>query len=54
MTQSEWQGKRVVIIGAARQGIALARYLARHDAAVILNDRRPAEQLTAEMQSLAD
>ena len=54
MTQTAWQGKRVVIIGAARQGIALARYLARHDATVILNDRRPAEQLTAEMQSLVD
>jgi UDP-N-acetylmuramoylalanine--D-glutamate ligase len=54
MTQTTWQGKRVVIIGAARQGIALARYLARHDATVILNDRRPAEQLTAEMQTLAE
>lgn len=53
MTRSEWQGKRVVIIGAARQGIALARYLARHGATVVLNDRRTTEQLNAEMESLA-
>jgi UDP-N-acetylmuramoylalanine--D-glutamate ligase len=53
MTQSNWNGKRVVIIGAARQGLALARYLARHGAHVILNDRRQMEQLTAEMDSLA-
>lgn len=49
-----WQGKRVVIIGAARQGLALARYLARHKAIVTLNDRRNSEQLQAEMESLSD
>ena len=53
MAQNNWKGKRVVIIGAARQGLALARYLARHNANVILNDRRQPEQLTAEMESLA-
>src|SRR5512145_3495484 len=53
MAQINWKGKRVVIIGAARQGLALARYLARHGAHVILNDRRQPEQLTAEMESLA-
>ncbi len=54
MTQSEWQGKRVVVIGAARQGIALARYLARHDATVVLNDQRSTEQLSVEMENLAN
>lgn len=53
MAQINWKGKRVVIIGAARQGLALARYLARHGAHVILNDRRQPEQLAAEMESLA-
>jgi UDP-N-acetylmuramoylalanine--D-glutamate ligase len=49
-----WQGKRVVILGAARQGLALARYLARHGARVTLNDRRTLEQMTDAVQSLAD
>lgn len=51
--QSNLSGKRVVIIGAARQGLALARYLARHGAKVILNDRRSTDQLSAEMESLS-
>lgn len=53
MPQMNWKGKRVVVIGAARQGLALGRYLAQHGAEVILNDRRGPEQLTAEMESLA-
>ena len=53
MPQHNWKGKRVVIIGAARQGLALARYLARHDAHVVLNDKRAPEQLGAEMESLS-
>jgi len=43
----------VVIIGAARQGIALARYLARHEAIVVLNDKRTRDQLVPEIQALA-
>jgi len=38
----DWTGQNVLILGAARQGLALARYLATHGAKVILNDRRPA------------
>lgn len=53
MLQSNWKGKRVIIIGAARQGLALARYLARHGADVVLNDRRTPEQLSAEMEELS-
>jgi UDP-N-acetylmuramoylalanine--D-glutamate ligase len=48
----DWQGKKVVIVGAARQGIALARYLSRHGARVLLNDRRPNAELQAEQQEL--
>jgi UDP-N-acetylmuramoylalanine--D-glutamate ligase len=48
-----WQYQKVVIIGAARQGLALARYLARHGTQVTLNDRRQADDLRDEMKSLA-
>ena len=47
-------GQRILVIGAARQGLALARYLATHGAQVILNDRQPAEKLETEMRSLSD
>ncbi len=43
----------MVIIGAARQGLALARYLSGHGAKVVLNDSRPAEELDAARQSTA-
>jgi UDP-N-acetylmuramoylalanine--D-glutamate ligase len=49
-----WSEKRVVIIGAARQGTALARYLAEKDAQVTLTDARPAEELADIRESLAD
>ncbi|MGD9091574.1 MAG: UDP-N-acetylmuramoyl-L-alanine--D-glutamate ligase [Anaerolineales bacterium] len=35
-----WSGQKILIIGAARQGTALARYLATHGARVVLNDNR--------------
>ncbi|MCX8024314.1 MAG: UDP-N-acetylmuramoyl-L-alanine--D-glutamate ligase [Thermanaerothrix sp.] len=53
MTQ-RWQGQRVLILGAARQGLALARYLAQHGAVVTLNDQRPAEQMETTRQMLSD
>ncbi len=46
--------KNVLIIGAARQGIALARYLATHGVSVTLNDKRPEEALAEAHQALAD
>jgi len=51
---TEWQGKRVVVIGAARQGLALARYLAENGAWVVLNDQRGANQLEDAQKALAD
>lgn len=51
---THWTGKRVLIIGAARQGIALARYLAAHGAQAVVNDIRPAPELEAARTSLAD
>jgi len=47
-----WTGQRVLIIGAARQGLALARYLAKRGAEVTLNDQRTAEQSTGAIESL--
>jgi len=40
-----WEGKQILMIGAARQGMALSRYLASKGARVILNDRRSDEEL---------
>ncbi len=40
-----WNDRRVLIIGAARQGQALARALARWGAQVTLNDQRPETEL---------
>jgi UDP-N-acetylmuramoylalanine--D-glutamate ligase len=49
-----WNGKRVLILGAARQGLALARWLSLHGAHVRLNDTRSAEELRAARESLAE
>jgi len=49
-----WQKERVLIIGAARQGLALSRYLSSQKSQVILNDNRPAEQMKKVVDSLAD
>lgn len=51
---ADWNGKRVLIIGAARQGTALARYLVSRGAEVILNDRRSVEELGPARESLSD
>jgi UDP-N-acetylmuramoylalanine--D-glutamate ligase len=49
-----WKGKRVVVIGAARQGTALARYLAERGAQVVMNDMRPPIHLQTAQEMLAD
>jgi UDP-N-acetylmuramoylalanine--D-glutamate ligase len=49
-----WKSMQVVIIGAARQGIALARYLTKHGAYVILTDRRSEDELDSTIKSLAN
>ncbi len=48
-----WKSKRVLIIGAARQGQALARYLSNKGAEVILNDVRTADQMKEEIQAFS-
>lgn len=47
-----WQKVRVLIIGAAREGTALARFLARAGAQVTLNDSKPAEQLAKHLAAV--
>ena len=49
-----WQEKRVLVIGAARQGLALGRYLALHGARVVMNDQKTAEQLAPAREFMAD
>ena len=49
-----WSGKRVVILGAARQGIALARYLIQQGASVVVSDLRNWEDLADARQALSD
>jgi UDP-N-acetylmuramoylalanine--D-glutamate ligase len=50
----EWIGRRVLILGAARQGLALARWLSLHGARVTLSDMRPADELGVARESLAE
>jgi UDP-N-acetylmuramoylalanine--D-glutamate ligase len=50
----EWKDKRVVVLGAARQGIALGRFLALNGARVVMNDKKPAEQLETARQAFDD
>lgn len=45
-------GLRALLIGAAREGTALARYLARCGALVTLSDNKPAEQLSHALEAL--
>src|SRR5512147_2245801 len=49
-----WNGKRVLVLGAARQGLALARWLSIHGAHVTLSDMRSAEDLRIARESLAE
>lgn len=51
--KTNWKDKRVLILGAARQGLALARWLSVHGARVTLSDVRGEEELRAAKQSLA-
>ena len=51
---TDWTGKRILILGAARQGIALARWLSRHGSNVTLSDSRPLDALISAQASLAD
>jgi UDP-N-acetylmuramoylalanine--D-glutamate ligase len=49
----EIAGKRVMVLGLARTGIALARFLVARGASVTLSDCRPQSDLSADVQSLS-
>jgi UDP-N-acetylmuramoylalanine--D-glutamate ligase len=46
--------KDIVILGLARQGIALARFFASAGARVVISDAAPAEALSAELAAVSD
>jgi UDP-N-acetylmuramoylalanine--D-glutamate ligase len=50
----ELVGKKVLVVGLGKSGIAAARLLARHGAHVIGNDQRAAAELSAEALALRD
>ena len=54
ITMKDWNGKRVLILGAARQGLALARWLSIHGAHVTLSDMRSESDLRVAKESIAE
>jgi len=52
--KTNWSGTRVLILGAARQGLALARWLSVHGARVMLSDMRSETELRVARESLAE
>ena len=50
----DWNGRRVLILGAARQGLALARWLSVQGARVTLSDMRSKDELRVARESLAE
>lgn len=50
----EVQGKKVLVVGAARSGIASASFLARRGAIVALNDAKPIEKWSEQALALRD
>ena len=49
-----WKDKRVLVLGMARSGIAVAKLLCRYGAVPLLNDRKTEEQLGEEIHSLRE
>lgn len=47
---SEWVGKHLVILGAARQGLALAKYLVEHGSKVTITDQKDETDLQRVME----
>jgi len=52
--KTNWKDTRVLVLGAARQGLALARWLSLQGAKVTLSDKRSADEMRLARQSLAD
>ncbi|NPV57923.1 MAG: UDP-N-acetylmuramoyl-L-alanine--D-glutamate ligase, partial [Anaerolineae bacterium] len=54
MKTRSWRDANVLIIGAARQGLALTRFMLRQGANVHLNDHRTESQLNATLREMTD
>ena len=52
--KTNYSGKKVIVIGAARQGLAISRFLSNRGAQVVLTDARPKVDFSSEKASLAD
>jgi len=50
----EVQGKRVLVVGLGKSGVAAALFLAARGATVTVSDAKPAEQLRTEIAALAE
>lgn len=49
-----WKDKRVIVIGAARQGIAMGKFFATHGAHVVMNDQKRAEEMGDAIKTMRD
>lgn len=52
--ENPWQGKRVLIVGMARSGIAAAQLLCREGAAVTINDQKPESEFGDKLDVLRE
>jgi UDP-N-acetylmuramoylalanine--D-glutamate ligase len=50
---ADWRGRRVIVVGLARQGKAVARHFADLGASVLITDMRSADELAPAMEELA-
>ena len=50
----DWKNRNVLIVGAARQGLALAHFLASHHANVTISDLHSAAELAGVMEKMKD
>ena len=47
---TNWHGKTILVVGAARQGLAATRFLASHGSKVILTDSRPEQNFIEQIR----
>ncbi len=50
----DWKGKHLIIVGAARQGLALAKYLGGHGMKVTVTDQKDAKVINAALQDFQE
>ncbi|MCB0406678.1 MAG: UDP-N-acetylmuramoyl-L-alanine--D-glutamate ligase [Bdellovibrionales bacterium] len=51
---SELRGKRILIVGLARTGVALAKFLSRHEADVTISDHKSKAELANYLDKISD